>query len=244
LGSALVYTTQIAAPAGGVEGEIHSVAVDGSGDQTLLSNVDYPAYIVTSGARTFWAEDSFALDDTPATIDCLGCTNDGMSTPWVGGLGGGTYGMMSDANNVYVLADDASLMSVSLLSCSVSAPCLTAPRVVLGQLDRTISAQQIASDGTYVYVARVVQNDVVRVDSSGTVTELVTSQAVSAIALDATSLYFGTQTGAVGKVPLGGGSSAMLACSGDPIAGLAVDQANAYFITGSSGSNVMRIATH
>jgi hypothetical protein len=241
LGDVLTYATQIAADDGSLAGEIHSVGADGSDDRILLADASYPAYVATSGARTFWASDSFAVDDTPFAIQCIGCG----STPWIMSIAGATYGMIADAHDVYVLADDASLESVSLLSCSVDAPCFGEPRVVLGGLDRTATAQQLASDGTNVYVARPLQNDVVRVDRAGVVTPVVTSQAVSAVAYDAStaSVYWGTTDGDVGRVPADGSSApTKLAFTGSAIAALAVDDAGVYFVTGPSGSEVLETA--
>ncbi|HEY1954475.1 MAG TPA: hypothetical protein VGH28_02665 [Polyangiaceae bacterium] len=243
-GQSVTYTTQILGDDGTLGGEVRSVGLDGSGDTSLFASAVYPDYVATSGARTFWAHDSFAVDDTPATVECVGCGATG-STPWIMGLGGGTYGVVADASRVFVLADDASLTSVSLLSCGVSAPCFGEPTVLLTGLDRTASAQQIASDGTNVYVARAPQSDVVRIDPSGAVTPIVTSKSVSALAFDAASgqLYYGTQDGEVGKLaPDGSSQPTSLACTGATIAGVAVDDASVYFITGPSGSMVAKIA--
>ena len=242
LGSAVTYTTQITADDGTLTGEVRSIGLDGSGDTSLLDTAIFPEYVATSGARTFWARDSFAIDDTPATVECIGCGAG--STPWIMGLGGATYGVAADQNRVYVLADDASLASVSLFACGVSAPCFGEPNVLLTGLDRTASPQQIASDGTNVYVARAPQNDVVRVDASGAVTTILSSRAVSALAFDAASgaLYYGTTDGALGKVAADGSSDVALACAGSTIAAIAVDATSVYFIEGTSGSIVAKTA--
>lgn len=244
LGANLTYTTQIAAEDGsGVVGEIRSAGLDGSGDGSLLAGAAYPGFVATSGGRTFWARDSFAIDDTPATLECVGCGGAG-STPWIMGLGGGTYGVVADAHRVFVLADDASLTSVSLLACGLSAPCFGEPTVLLTGLDRTASAQQLATDGTNVWVVRAPQEDVVRIDASGEVAPVLVSQPVSALAVDAASgeLYYGTSAGVVGKVP-GDGSAAptSLGCTGTPIAALALDATSVYFVDGESGSAVAKL---
>jgi hypothetical protein len=246
LGSGVVaYTTQIASPTGGVTGEVRSVSFDGSGDQAVLSGAAYPAYIALSGSQVFWADDSFAIDDTPATINCLGCTTDGASTQWMAGLGGGTYGMIADATNVYVLADNPTLTSVILVACSVKTACFSEPRLVLGGLDRTITAQQLASDGTNVYAVRVSDSSVVRVDPAGHATTVVNAQTVSAIAVDAAAgnLYYGTSAGLVMRTALdGSGQATTIACGTTPVAALAIDDTSVYFITGASGSDVMKAA--
>lgn len=245
LAGSVTYTTQIAADEGGVAGEVRSVHADGSGDEPVLAQATYPAYVATSGARTFWVEDSFAIDDTPASVQCIGCDASGGSTPWIMSVGGGTYGMIADAGHVYVLADDASLASVSLLSCSADAPCFGEPRVVLGGLDRTVSAVQLASDGTNVYVARATQGDVVRVDPAGAITTVLAEPSVAAIAYDASTdaLVYATTDGLVGRVSAdGSGASATLAKVDWPVAAVAVDDTNVYFVTGPSASSVMRTA--
>jgi hypothetical protein len=207
--STITYATQIMDPSGGVSGEIRAVGVDGTGDRSLLAGAAYPAWVASSGTRTFWADDSFALDETPATIRCVGCTSDGQSTPWISTLGG-TYGMIADASNVYVLADDASLTSVNLVACGASAPCFGEPRVVLTGLDAMIVPQRLASDGTSVYVARANEQDVVRVSNGGVVTSIVPSVDATALAFDASSgnIYYATSSGTLGRVKPDGSGGA------------------------------------
>ncbi len=238
-GDVVTYTTQIAADDGSPAGELRAVNADGTSDRVVDSPLPYPAFTVVAGARTFWAQDSFAFDDTPATVHCIGCGAD-PSAAWISGLGGGTYGMMVDATDVYVLADDPSLQSVTLYACSIDTPC-TQPRVVLAQLDKTITSQQIESDGAYVYVARAQQSDVVRVDRNGVVSTVVDQQTATAIAIDAGSLYFGTDTGTVART-LADGSTTLssVACGTDPIAALAVDGESVYFLTGPGGSSLQK----
>jgi hypothetical protein len=243
LATTVTYSTENTGTDGALAGEIRSVGADGTGDRSLLADASYPAYVAPSGARTFWARDSFAVDDTPASVQCVGCDDSGASTPWITGLGGSTYGMIADATDVYVLADDASLTSVSLLACSIDAPCLGEPRVVVGGLDRTVTAQQLATDGASVYVARAAQRDVVRVDASGVVTPIVTAQSVSALAFDASTgaLYYGTADGAVARVS-SDGSVTTLACGSTPVAAVAVDASSVYFVNGESASVVIKTA--
>lgn len=239
-GGTVTYSTQIGS-AEGVTGEIRSIAVDGSDDRSVLGGLTYPAYVASSGQKTFWVEDSFSIDDTPAVVNCVGCSSDGSSQAWIMGIGGGTYGMIADASNVYVLADDPTLTSVELLACSVGAPCWSEPRVVIGGLDGMMTAQRIASDGTHVYVARA--DDVVRVDPSGALTTLATGSGVSALAFDAASgdLYYGTSGGKILRVAADGSSEpTVLATATDEIAALAFDQTSVYALTGTSGSVVVK----
>ncbi len=234
----ITYTTQIAADDGTVSGDMRSIAMDGTGDQSVASSLSYPAWVATSGARVFWAQDAFAFDDTPATIECIGCGGNA-ATPWITGLTGGTYGMTTDQTNVYVLVDNATQTALTLLSCSLDQPCFSEPHVVLDQLDPTTTMAQIASDGSSVYVARVGHDDIVRVDASGSVTTaLSATDVVTAIAIDPKThaLYYGTSGGLVGS------ATSTLACTTGPIAGLALDDANVYMLTGASGSDVLRIA--
>jgi len=241
-GTSIAYATQIASSDDdGVSGAIRSANDDGTNDQSVQSNLTYPAYVAKSGASMFWAQDSFAIDETPATINCIGCNGNAASTPWFAGLTGGTYGMIADDENVYVLADDPTQTSVMLFSCSVNAPCYGEPRVVIGDLDPTITAQQIATDGTNVYVARASSGDIVRVDPSGNVTRVAAIDAVSAIVVDASTstLYYGTQAGLIARVALDGSAqSATIACSASAIASLDVDATNVYALTGDSQSDV------
>jgi hypothetical protein len=246
-GSNVAYTTQIASTDDvTIVGEIRYANTDGTNDQSMLGALTFPSYVAISGASTFWAQDSFTVDDTPAVINCIGCNGNAASTPWISGLSGGTYGMIADGSNVYVLADDPTLTSITLLSCPVSRPCFSEPRVVITNLDTTMTPQQIASDGTNVYVARASRNDVVRIDASGNVTPIVSlSEAVTAIAVDAAAgnLYYGTMSGAVGRVTSAGGTDMVtLACSSTGIAALAIDDTSVYLLTGTSASDVLKSA--
>jgi hypothetical protein len=158
---------------------------------------------------------------------------------WIDGIGGSAYGVFADASNVYVLEDDPTLTSVRLLACPVSAPCMGEPRVVYDNVDREITMQQIASDGTNVYLARPSHADVVRIDPAGNVTPVVTWQTVTALALDSGTLYYAAAGSSLAKIKADGtGKATMLACGNDPITSVAVDaaSANVYFLTGPSSS--------
>lgn len=239
LGSPIAYAAQIATD-DGVSGELH--VVDASGDRAIATGLVYPSWVATSGAHMFVADDSFAYDDTPATIDCVGCTSDGKVTPWISGLGGGTYGLFADASNVYVLADDPTLSSVELLACSSSHPCFAEPRVVLTGLDQTITAQQVASDGASVYVVRATQPDVVRVDASGSVSTILDLPDVTALAWDATTsaLWFGTAGGNVGHVSADGSNRVYTGRGFGSVRAIATDATSAYVVAGNSGEIVMK----
>ncbi|HEY2368459.1 MAG TPA: hypothetical protein VGH87_18810 [Polyangiaceae bacterium] len=238
LASSVTYAAQDGTD-DGVSGELH--VVDASGDHAIATGLAYPSWVATSGARTFVADDSFSYDDTPATIACVGCTSDGQAAPWISGLGGSTYGMFADATNVYVLADDPTLSTVQLLACSASHPCWGEPRIVLDGLDQTITAQQIASDGDAVYVARAVTSDVVRVDASG-VTPILPTTNASALVWDASMhvLWFGTPNGDVGYANADGTANTLIASAAGSIRAIATDDSSVYVVTGASGEIVMK----
>jgi hypothetical protein len=237
----VAYTTQIASADGdGVDGEMHAVGDDGTGDQSVATTLVYPEYVAVSGTRTFWAQDSFAVDDTPATINCVGCSGT-TSTQWFAGLTGGTYGMIADANSVYVLADDPTQTSITLFACRVDTPCYSEPRVVIAGLDSMMTAQRIASDGTNAYVARA--NDIVRVDASGNVTTLVTTDGANALVVDVANgdLYYGTTAGFVGRVKTDGSTQPQsVGCVSTPIAALDVDDTSVYMLAGESSTDVLK----
>jgi len=238
LGSPIAYAAQVGS-LDGVNGELH--VVDTSGDRAIATGLTYPSWVATSGVRTFVAEDSFSYDDTPAKIDCVGCAGDSPA-PWISGFSGATYGLFADASNVYVLADDATLSSVQLVACSVSHPCWSEPRVVLTGLDRTITAQQIASDGNSVYVARSVKADVVRVDASGAATSILSMTNATALAWDeaTNALWFGTLSGNVGHVNADGTNLVFVGRGSGSIRALATDATSVYVVTGESGELVMK----
>ncbi len=149
--SSLYFTLQGAT---GDAGSVHSAALDGTGEQTVLSNQTYPSWMASSGSRTFWVEDTIngSLDEsfTPSVVHCIGCS--GPDTPWITNLNG-TYGLIADANDVYVLAEDGSAAETNgIYGCSVQNACGNGPRIVTTGLDEFIVQQEIASDGTNVRV--------------------------------------------------------------------------------------------
>lgn len=232
-GAKILYATQIASDDGAsVIGSIRSVQNDGSGDTSVEDGLTYPAWVAASGDRVFWARDSFAIDEMPASIECIGCGATG-STSWFQ-IQGGTYGVLADGANVYALADDPSKTSLEILSCSVDQPCFSEPKLVLGGLAATTTIQQIATDGASLYVARA--NDVVRIDSSGAVTPILQAESVSALVVDRASgtLYYGTPSGDIGRVKTDGTASASLGSMGLPIAAMDVDETSVYLLAGSS----------
>lgn len=230
---------------GGTGGEIHTTALDGTNDKlTYVASAQYPSWLGVNGAKIFWADDEYTNGGAGKdSVECIGCNGAG-STPWITGLPGGIYGVVADANQVYVLADDASITSLVVLACSTTTPCGATPRTVVTGLDSATTSTQIASDGTYFYVARESTLDVARIDQTGKITEVVQSEDVLAIAIDAAAnnLYFGTAAGVVGRVKSdGSGTVATLACNQPSLSALAVDDTSVYFLGGATTSTVSKL---
>lgn len=220
--------------------EIDSSQPDGTAAQTVASGLTAPSFVATSGTRTFWVVDSFATDETPASVWCLGCTTDGQPTEWITGIGGASYGLLADASNVYVLEDDPTQTTVRLLGCSVNAPCFSEPRLLVDGLDNTVVTARVASDGTSVYVAR--STDIVGVDAAGNMTTVANVPYVTAITVDAGNLYYGTEQGEIDRVTLSSAKTTTLVCGGpDAIGALAVDDTSLYFLSGPNESDVARV---
>jgi hypothetical protein len=239
------YTVLQTTTDGGSGGEIHTAGLDGTNDKISFgTSTQYPANIAVTGARVFWVDDEYdnSISDTD-TVDCVGCNGTGDS-PWITGLAGGAYGLVADSTNVYVLADTAALTDLVVLGCSITTACGASPRTVIASIDASTVETQMASDGTFFYIARENHDDVVRVDQTGAVTQVLTSQDVIAIAVDATAgnLYYGTSTGTIGRVKTDGSAQpTTLACNQDTVTALAVDDQNVYFLAGSTTSNIFKL---
>ena len=226
------------------DGSIHTAAADGSGDQTLASGLAYPSLIAVSGAKAFWVDDPYDGGDvTLDSVNCVGCQGS-TSAPWITMFPGGVYAVAANATDVFAVADgDAVSSTVQLVSCSTTSACNASPKTLLTGLDLFSYPQQLAVDSTYAYVARNDHEDVVRVDGTGAVTELVMSQDVTALAVDeaAGNLYFGTSTGELERIKSDGtGSITTLACNQTNIVAIAVDDA-VYFIAGETGADVLSV---
>jgi hypothetical protein len=241
-GSSVDYSESDAAGTG----QIHSVGGDGTNDQVVGSNLESPYYVAVTGSRVFWADDSYT-DGTGAVLDsvgCIGCTGT-TSTPWISSaaFAGGIYAMVADASMVYVLADDLNIQNYELLACSTTTACGASPTLLVPAVDPSTTETQLASDGTYAYLARADHADVVRIDKSGNLVQLVTSQDVAAIAVDASAgnLYYGTSNGVVGRVSTSGtGTPTTITCVADPIVAMAVDSA-VFFLAGALGGTLYSI---
>jgi hypothetical protein len=224
-------------------GSIHSVGLDGKNDQTLLPNATSPTWIAASGTKAFWTSDDNGA--TPASLHCLGCGTGDQT--WITGLGL-TLGVIADATNVYVIADDGSANATyGIYSCSISTACGATPKMWIKGLSFTAiyAATEIASDGTNIYVT----NDtsaIIRVDSSGTQTTIAKTIAASVIAVDAATgeLFYGADDGTVAKVKTDGSAPPVPLATCAPgdvnaIVGLAFDATNVYVMlvpgTGSAG---------
>ncbi len=235
------YTLQKGIADGGVSGEVHTMGFDGTSDTVALATPMPASWIATSGTRIFWADDEWDYSSNGDTIQCLGCGPSNL--PWVTLLPAGVYGLIADANDVYALADSASTIDLDVISCSVQTACAAAPRTVISAIDISTTAAQIASDGSSFYIARNNHADVTRVDSTGASVQVITSQDVVAIAIDAPAgnLYYATSTGIVGRVKTDGTSPTTLACNQNAITAIAVDNQNVYFLAGATTSNVYKL---
>jgi len=230
--SSLFFTLQGAV---GDAGSVHTAAFDGTNDQALLTNQTYPSWMAVSGSKTFWSEDSIngslETTTTPSIVHCIGCN--GPDSPWITGLGG-TYGLMADASNVYVLADDGSADgTVGIYGCSVNTACGNGPRVVLTGADFVTTEQMMATDGTNVYASLIDAMDIVRVDGSGKQTPIVTNATFEAIAVDPATndLFFATDSGLIETTKTDGtGLTKLSSCAPSLVDALAFDANNVYAI--------------
>ncbi len=245
LASALLYYTfqsSLTADGGAANGELHSVGLDGTGDKAVLTNLAYPLWVATSGSRIFWVDDPLSgvvPGTNPATVNCIGCIGSG-STPWITQLGM-TFGLLADQNNVYVLEDDGTGTATDkLVACGTQTACAAAPRTVVPSLTSLTPPEiaNVASDGTYAYVARPSHSDVVRVDGAGAVVSVVTGHNVYAVAVDGNgNLYYATDTGYIFRTRADGsdaGAAVALVCNQTSITDIAVDAQNVYFLAGTT----------
>jgi hypothetical protein len=242
--NAIDYTLQGDGADGGTGGEIHSAALDGTSDTiAFATNAKYPEVVASSGTRIFWVDDEYTYGGTGNdAVDCIGCSAG--DAPWITNLPGSAYGIVADANTVYVLADAASLTDLVVLGCSINTACGNSPRTVISGIDSSTEQTQIASDGTFFYIARENAAEVTRVDATGNKTPIVSSQDVIAIAVDATAgnLYYGTTGGVIGRVKSDGSTEpTALACNQDSVTAIAVDDQNVYFLAGSTTSSIYKL---
>lgn len=238
--SSLFYTLE---GVSGDAGSVHSSGLDGTGDQTLLTGQNYPSWAAVSGSRTFWVEDSingsFDVDTTPSIVHCIGCG--GSDMPWITKVNA-TWGLIADANDVYVLADDGSAAdTIGVYGCSVSSACGNSPRVVATGADYLTTESMLASDGTNVYLSRIDSTDIARIDPAGNAASLVTNATFYAIAVDAATgdLFFGTDNGVIGTVKTDGSSdiTKLSSCAPSIVDALAFDATNLYVLVSDNNTN-------
>lgn len=225
----IFYTVQ----SGTNTGALHSVAYDGTGDQVVLGSLAHPAWVATSGARTFWVDDDLA--GGPATVHCVGCSGTGDVT-WMTNLTT-TEGLFADANDVYVLADDGT-GTTGVYGCSVQTACGATTRTVMKGLSptSTVPVTQFASDGTNVYISNDT-TQIIRIDGTGAQKPIATNVAAVAIAVDPVTgeLFYGDDNGTVGRVKTDGSTppSPMSTCdpqSPNEIYGIAFDSTYVYVL--------------
>jgi len=247
--SVLYYTIQPNQTGGPTMGSLHSANLDGTNDQTVAGNLDYPFWIAVTGNDIFWSDDSQDLaipGTTPATIECIGCNGVMTSKPWITGLSN-TYGLIADTTNVWVFADDGTgTVTSEVLVCPIAAPCVaasdggTGAKVVLGKIPTptTLATQAnqlgnyIAGDGTYFYVVN--GSSIQRVNAAGVSTTIVPGVSdIVAITVDvaAGNLYYATDGTVFRTKADGSGPSTPVVCNQSGISDIAVDSQNVYFVT-------------
>ena len=75
---------------------------------------------------------------------------------------------------------------------------MTTPKKILSDVDPAATNTALAADDTYVYVARTDHADIVRVDMSGVLTEIVKGTTAYALTVDKTgNLYYADDSGTV-----------------------------------------------
>ena len=229
--SSLIY---YALQTGAATGSIHSVTFDGKTDQVLLANAKSPLWMGSTGTRVFWTSDD--LGATPASLHCIGCGSGDQT--WISNLGL-TYGVLADASTVYVIADDGSAnLTDAIYSCSATAACGTTPKQIIKGLtfNAFYATSEIATDGTNLYVTND-QSAIIRIDTSGTQTNVVKGVAAPVITVDPATgdLFYATDDGTIARVKSDGTQPPVTisTCApNDPnaVAGIAFDTTSVYVI--------------
>ena len=224
-------------------GAIHSLSFDGKTDTVLLPSASYPMFITASGSRVFWTSDD---GTNPATLHCTGCSAG--DQVWMSNLGV-TGGVFSDANNVYVIADDGTNNGTdAIFYCSINAACGAASKPLITGLAFTATniAPEVTSDGSNVYVSNDTSG-IIRVPIAGTQTDVAKGVAAEAIAVDPATgdLFYGKDDGTIVKAKSDGSSmtpTTLATCApNDPgsIFGISYDANNVYVLvvpaSGASG---------
>ncbi len=219
---------------GATPGAVHSLAFDGTSDQQIGGSAPNAYFVGVSGTNVFWVDDpNQGTNLGPASVNCIGCSGSS-SVPWITALNV-TYAFTTSTNNVYVLADlDGTGANETLFACGVTSPCLATPKKLLSNVDPSATNTSLAADDTYAYLARTDHADIVRVDMSGVLTEIVNATTAYAITVDKTgNLYYADDTGTVyGTKADGSGTPKSLACgTATSLAlALATDDTSLYYI--------------
>ncbi len=232
VGASLAYTLQNT----GSGGSVHTAALDGTNDTVLLSvPTASPEAVAMGGGRTYW------VDANTGDVHCIGCV--GADATWISALTAPTA-LLADGNSVYALALDSSGATRGVYGCGAQLACATAPRVVTEHLDSATTVNGVATDGTYVYVARLTEKEIVGIDGLGNSTTLATGVVATAIAVDPTSkeLFYGTLDGEIGRVTLDASHTRTVIsqCSAE-IWSIAIDATHVYALEPAS-TNVEWIA--
>jgi hypothetical protein len=216
--SGLVYSAQ-----NGNGGSIHSTTYAGTNDTTIVTTALSPTYVASGGSNTYWVADGL-----PAEVHCVGCS--ASDAVWITNVNNPTA-LFADATAVYALASDSTNVTYGIFGCGANSACANNPRTVIEGLDQaSVGPTNVASDGARVYVPRFGTSTVVAVDSLGATKTIVTGVQATALAVDGTNaeLFYGTDTGKVGRVKTDGSMGATLATCGQEILAVSFDATMAY----------------
>jgi len=235
-----LYTTFLD-DAGG--GSVHAAMLDGTNDQILVADASFPSWVTTSGSNVFWVSDAITAGGTsPSVVYCAGCD---AGSAWLSEPAA-TYAVFADDRSVYLLADDGTKTTEGIYGCSLDGGCIEggARTLITGLV--TDLPDQVASDGTYVYVARNDHSTIVRIDTTNTATNFVTNVVALAIAIDPASgtLFYGSVEGGIYSMPTDGSKPAteLATCSNATINSIVFDATNVYALVDGTNTNLIYAA--
>lgn len=234
-------------------GTLHSAALDGTGDQTVL-HASYPLRVAVAGSRVFWAQDwltgTMGAETTPSVVHCYGCQGATTDTVWMTNLNA-TYSVFADGAFAYVLADDdPQSASFGVYGCATSAPCNASPLTIATGLLNTIVPAMVTSDGAAVYVASPSPTtNIARYAVGGGSSVLYTLPApANAIAVDGSSgdLFYADSTSKVFRGSTTGAQATLLTrCAASvTVKQLAYDATSVYVLGATSNGTQLGTAIY
>jgi len=212
-------------------GTIERLLTSGGNSTPLTTGVSYPSTVFASGNTLYFATNTYES----ATSGAI------MSVP----LGGGSPTMVADNQEFSMNSGGPSIaVSGSNVYWTTATDIVTAPTT--GGNVATFAANQyaggIVADATNVYWTSELSGGIVVQQSitGGSSITLATSQySPYAMALDSTTVYWGTAqggTGTVVKVPIGGGTQVTLAMNQAQPFGIALNSTTVFWIDYGDGS--------